>query len=88
MQPFRGALIDDAGQVIAEIEGSIQTPDETQGPRRGNFELEEDGSFMQGVLEGKTFHLKVDEGSQLAIHVESVSTSTRPGYTKADFSSS
>ena len=86
MQPFQATLADDAGQTIAEIAGSIQSPDETQGPRRGEFELEENGSFMQGVLEEKTFRLEVDDGSQLTIHVDSVSTSTRPGYSKVQFS--
>ena len=43
---------------------------------------------MQGVLEEKTFGLKMDDGSQLAIHVDSVSTTTRPGYSRAEFSCS
>ena len=86
MQPFRATLADDAGQAIAEIEGSIQSPDETQGPRRGEFELEENGSFMQGVLEAKTFRLKVDDGSQLTIRVDSASPIARPGYSRAEFS--
>jgi hypothetical protein len=93
MQPFRATLADDAGQAIAEIEGSIQSPDETQGPpdetlwpRRGKFELEENVSFMQGVLEGKPFRLKVDDGSQLTILVDSASPIARPGYSKVEFS--
>jgi hypothetical protein len=86
MQPFRATLADDAGQAIAEIEGSIQSPDETQGSRRGEFELEEDGAFLQGVLEKKTFRLMVDDGSQLTIQVDSASTSARPGYSRAEFS--
>jgi hypothetical protein len=79
-------LTDDSGQAIAEIQGSIQSPDEAQGPRRGEFEIEENGEFVQGVLEAKSFRLDLDEGSSLAIHVESVSASTRPGYSKAAFS--
>jgi hypothetical protein len=81
-------LADDADQVIAEIEGSIQSPDETQGPRRGEFELEEDenGEFLQGVLEKKTFRLQVDDGSQLTIRVDSASATARPGYSQVEFS--
>jgi hypothetical protein len=86
MQPFRATLSDDAGQAIAEIEGSIQSPSETQGPRKGEFEFQENESFLQGVLEEKTFHLDVDDGSKLTIRVDSVSTTTRPGYSKVEFS--
>jgi hypothetical protein len=88
MQPFRATLTDDAGQAIGEIEGSIQSPGETQGPRKGEFEFQETESFMQGVLEAKTFRLEVDDGSQLMIHVDSVSTITRPGYSRVEFSCS
>jgi hypothetical protein len=86
MQPFRATLADDAGEAIAEIEGSIQSPDETQGPRRGEFELQEDGAFMQGVLEKKPFRLKVDDGSQLTIRVDSASASAQPGCCRVEFS--
>jgi hypothetical protein len=79
-------LTDDTGQAIGDIEGSIQSPEETQGPRRGEFELEEEGAFLQGVLEEKTFRLEVDDGSQLTIRVDSVSTIARPGYSKVEFS--
>jgi len=81
-------LTDDAGQSITDIDGSIQSPEETKGSRQGSFEFQETESFMQGVLEEKTFGLKMDDGSQLAIHVDSVSTSTRPGYSRAEFSCS
>jgi hypothetical protein len=43
---------------------------------------------MQGVLEAKTFRLEVGDGSQLTIRVDSVSTITRPGYSKVEFSCS
>ena len=86
MQPLRATLTDDSGQAIAEIQGSIQSPDESQGPRRGEFEIEENGEFMQGVLEEKAFRLDLNEESPLAIHVDSVSAGTRPGYSKAEFS--
>jgi hypothetical protein len=43
---------------------------------------------MQEVLEAKTFRLEVDDGSQLVIHVDSVSTITRPGYSRVEFSCS
>ena len=88
MQPFRATLTDNAGPAIAEIEGSIQSPRETQGPRKGEFEFQETESFIQGVLETKTFRLDVDDGSLLTIRVDSVSTITRPDYSRVAFSSS
>jgi len=86
MQPLRATLTDDSGQAIADIEGSIQSSDETQGPRQGEFELEDNAAFMQGILEEKTFRLEVDDGSQLTIHVNSASTIARPGYSRVEFS--
>jgi len=79
-------LIDDAGQAISEVEGSIQSAEETQGPRQGSFELQEDGSFMQGVLDQATFHLQVDDGSELTIKVDSTSTTSKPGTSLVEFS--
>jgi hypothetical protein len=86
MQPFRATLIDDQSQAIAEVEGSIESPEETQGSRRGRFEVQEDPSFLQGVLDQKTFHLQLDDGSQLAIKVDSTSTASRSGYSLVEFS--
>jgi hypothetical protein len=86
MQSFRATLTDDAGQEIADVEGSIQSPDEAQGPRRGEFEFPETESFMQGVLDQKAFRLDLDDGDQLTIQVGSVSTSARPGYSRVEFS--
>jgi hypothetical protein len=86
MQPFRASLTDDAGQALGDIEGSIQSPGEAQGPRKGEFEFPETDAFMQGVLDAKAFRLKVDDGSQLTIRVDSVSTITRPGYSRVEFS--
>ena len=88
MQPFRATLTDDTGHEIGEIEGSIQSSGETEMPRKGEFEFQEIESFLQGVLEAKTFRLEVDDGSQLTIRVDSVSTSTRPGYSRVEFSCS
>ena len=88
MQPFRATLIDDQSQAIAEVEGSIESPEETQGPRRGRFEVPEDPSFLQGVVDQKTFHLQLDDGSELAIKVDSSSTTARPGYSQVEFSCS
>jgi hypothetical protein len=85
MQRFRAKLTDHAGQAIADIEGSIQSEGETQGPRQGAFQFKETEAFMQGVLEEKTFRLKVDDGSQLTIRVDSVSTGAEPGYSKVQF---
>jgi hypothetical protein len=86
MQSFRATLTDDAGQAIAEVEGSIDSPDETQGPRRGEFEFEETGSFMQGILEQKTFGLELDDGNRLTIRVGSVAASTGSGSSRVEFS--
>jgi hypothetical protein len=88
MQPFRAALTDDAGQAIADIEGSIQSVAEAQGVRRGNFEFPESESFMQGVLEEKTFRIELDDGSRLDIHVDAVSGGAGPGRSRVEFSSS
>ena len=63
MQPFRATLIDDQSQAIAEVEGSIESPEETEGSRRGRFEVQEDPSFLQGVLDQKTFHLQLDDAT-------------------------
>ena len=86
MQPFRATLTDDAGQAIAGVEGSIDSPEETQGARRGEFEFQETGSFMQGVLEQNTFRLELDDGNRLTIRVGSVSPVARPGYSRVEFS--
>jgi hypothetical protein len=86
MQPFRATLTDDGGQAIADVEGSIQSPEETQGPRRGQFEIQESESFMQGALEQKTFRLQLDDGNRLDIGVGSISSVGRPGYSRVEFS--
>jgi hypothetical protein len=86
MQPFRATLTDDVGQAIADVRGSIDSPEETQGARRGEFEFQETGSFMQGVLEQNTFRLELDDGNRLTIRVGSVSALTRLGSSKVEFS--
>jgi hypothetical protein len=86
MQPFRATLTEDAGQAIAGVEGSIDSPEETQGARRGEFEFQETGSFMQGVLEQKTFYLQLEDGNRLTIRVGSVSAATKPGSSRVEFS--
>jgi hypothetical protein len=85
MQALRAKLTDDAGEEIADIEGSIESPEEADGSRHGEFEFEADGAFMQATLEGKPFRLRVDDGVQLAIRVDSASTTARPGYTSVQF---
>jgi hypothetical protein len=86
MQPFRAALKDDAGEVIADVEGSIDSQEEAQGPRQGEFEFQETDAFMQGVLEQKTFRLELDDGNRLTIRVGSVSTNSAPGSSRVEFS--
>jgi hypothetical protein len=88
VQPFRAALTDDddAGQAIADVEGSIHSPEETPGLRQGEFELQETESFMQGVLEKKTFRLELDDGNRLTIREGSVSSIAGPGSSRVEFS--
>jgi hypothetical protein len=86
MQPFRAALIDDSSQLIADVDGSIESAEESKGARRGRFEVQDDPSFMQGVLDKKTFHLQLDDGSDIAITVESASSTSRPGFSNVEFS--
>jgi hypothetical protein len=86
MNPFHASLADEDGQAIAEVDGTIESPDEAAGARSGRFELQETESFMQGVVEGKTFRLQVDDGEALAIKIESVSTGASSGGSEALFS--
>jgi hypothetical protein len=86
MQPFRATLKDDAGEAIADVEGSIDSPGEAQGPRQGEFEFQETDAFMQGVLEQKTFRLELDDGNRLTIRVGSVSANAGPGSSRVEFS--
>ena len=86
MQPFRATLIDDNSEAIADVEGSIESPEESEGSRRGRFVVQEDPSFMQGVLDKQTFHLQLDDGRELAIKVESASSASRPGFSLVEFS--
>ena len=86
MQPFRATLIDDNSEAIADVEGSIQSPEESEGSRRGRFEVQDDPSFMQGVLDKKTFHLQLDDGREIAIKVDSASPTSRPGFSVVEFS--
>jgi hypothetical protein len=85
MKPFRAKLTDDAGQEIANVEGSIQSVEEADGSRHGEFEFEAEGEFMQAVLDGKPFRLLTDDGGQLSVHVDAASTTAKPGITKVEF---
>jgi hypothetical protein len=87
MQPFRATLVDDSGEAIADVEGSIESPEESAGSRRGRFEVQEDPSFMQGVLEKKAFHLHLDDGSEIAIKVDSASPASSAGLSLVEFTS-
>ena len=86
MQTFSAALIDDNSQLIADVDGSIESPEESEGSRRGRFEVKDDPSFMQGVLDKKTFHLQLDDGSEIAIKVDSASPTSKPGFAVVEFS--
>ena len=84
MDPFRAALTDEDGQAIGQVEGTIEPAG--AGARSGRFELQETESFMQGVMDGKRFHLQVENGDTLTIKVDSVSTGSQPGSSEAVFS--
>jgi hypothetical protein len=86
MQPFRAVLIDDNSEAIADVEGSIESPEESEGSRRGRFEVRDDPSFMQGVLDKKTFHLQLDDGREIAIKLDSASSTSRAGFSLVEFS--
>jgi hypothetical protein len=86
MEPFQASLADENGQAITEVEGTIESPKAAAGARSGRFTLQDTESFMQGVLEGKTFRLQIDGGDAYTIKVDSVSISSRPGYSEAIFS--
>ena len=86
MQPFHATLIDDNSEAIAAVEGSIESPEESEGSRRGRFEVQDDPAFMQGVLDKKTFHLQLDDGREIAIKVDSASPISRPGFALIEFS--
>jgi hypothetical protein len=86
MQQFRATLIDDNSQAIADVEGSIESPEGTEGSRRGRFEVQDDPSFMQGVLDKRTFHLQLDDGGEIAIKVDSASPTSKPGVSVVEFS--
>jgi hypothetical protein len=86
MQPFHAVLIDDNSEAIAEVEGSIESPEASKGSRRGTFEVAEDASFMEAVLDKKTFHLQLEDGTEIAIKVDSASTTSRPGFSFVEFS--
>jgi hypothetical protein len=85
MQPFRATLTDNASQAIATVEGSIDSPEESEGSRRGRFEVQADPSFMQRVLDKKTFHLQLDDGREIAIKVDSASPTSKPGFSVVEF---
>jgi hypothetical protein len=78
-------LIDDSGEAIAAVEGSIESSKESEGSRRGRFEVQDDPSFMQGVLDKKTFHLQLDDGKEIAINVDSASPTSKPGFSVVEF---
>src|SRR5262245_52852775 len=86
MNQFRASLENENGEAIADVQGEIESPGEAGAARSGRFEVQETESFMQGVMEGKSFRLRVDGGEELAIKVESVSTSSSPGTSEAEFS--
>lgn len=86
MSLLRGTLTDPVGETSVEVEGSIEAPD-AAGSRKGEFEFPDSDAVMQGVLEGKTFRLSADDGSQLEVRLGSVSVAGKSGYSRAEFTS-
>jgi hypothetical protein len=86
MQPFRGTLTEEAGEASVDVEGSIESPDEAAGARRGAFEFPDSEAVMQSFLDGKTFLLSTDDGVRLGVRLDSVESSARPGFSRAEFS--
>jgi hypothetical protein len=74
-------LTDQAGKVSVGAEGSF----EVAGARRGELEFPDSDGIMQSFMEGKTFQLGTDDGSQFEVRLDSVSTSARPGFSRAEF---
>lgn len=86
MEPFHGSLADEDGQSIAEVDGTIESSEEAPGICSGRFELQDTPSFIQGVMDKKTFRLQVDDRGTLMIKVDSISTGPKSGYSEAEFS--
>lgn len=82
MQPFRGTLTDQDGGTPVAVEGSI----EPSGAPHGEFEFPDADAVMQGMLDGKTFHLQTDGGDTIEIRLDSVSAGARSGFSRAEFS--
>jgi hypothetical protein len=84
MQALRAVLTDLEDQALAEVEVSI---DPASGPaRKGRFEFADSGALIQDILDGKSFGLNFEDGTQLRIRVSSASAGPKPGYSTADFS--
>lgn len=86
MESFHASLADEAGQAIAEVDGTMESAEEAAGARIGRFELQDTPSFIQGVMDEKTFQLQVEGGDTLTIRVDSISTAAKSGYSVAAFS--
>jgi hypothetical protein len=80
-------LTDGTDQAVADVEGSIESPDDAGGAYTGNFEFPESDSVMQDILDGKTFGLNLEDGLQFKIRVNSASAGTRSGFSVAEFTS-
>jgi hypothetical protein len=75
-------LTDPTGEASVEVEGTIADP----GASRGEFTFTDSDAVLQGALEGKTFRLSIDDGTQLDVRLESVSAGDTPGTSHAEFS--
>jgi hypothetical protein len=87
MEPFRASLTTDEGQMISEVEGTIESPeDASSGACKGRFEFQDDDSVMQATLDGTPFRLVCEDGTRLKIRVDAVRAGLKPGYSQAEFS--
>ena len=85
MEPFHASLADEDGQAIAEVEGTIESPEEAAGAARAGSSCKRRSRSCRGCGQ-EDLRLQVDGGDTLTIKVDSVSTGSRSGYSEAVFS--
>jgi hypothetical protein len=79
MAAMRGTLTDPMGGASIAVEGKIDGS-------TGELEFADNEAILQGVLEGRTFHLTTDDGTELDIAIASVSPGSRAGSSRGAFS--
>ena len=81
--PLRGQLADPAGGASVSVVGTISDPGDVHAS--GEFEFADNDSILQGVLEGKTFHLTADDGGEHDVMINSVNPGAQAGTSRAAF---